>query len=201
MFNRTFLAARIVVSFAAIVQAQSTDVDQTAADDRQLVPDEMSHVERAPSSSPSPQPAVIADLQGTHYFQHAPSHASGRYGRSNPTWREEFAYYRSVRQSFSRGPCPPNALSQFGPLWSTYCADKQVGYGSCRAAAPAAHPAIHPRQRIAPSSRLPCDGCNTTETPRKHTVTEGDTLTGPSLDIGEPPDPGGKSTKDEHTNE
>lgn len=193
MFKQTFLAARIIVSFAAITQAQSTDVDHTAADDRHMALDAAAQVEPAPSSAAVSQPVVIADVQGNHYVQPAASRAPGRYGWSNPTWREKFAYYRGVRQSLSRGPCCPETHSQFGPLWSTYCADKQSGYGRCRGAMPSTPPGVHWGQGIVSSSPSACDDCEPLGTPREQTVTEGETPPVPSvdhsLDIGEPPDP------------
>ncbi|MFW6169219.1 MAG: hypothetical protein ACODAD_01935 [Planctomycetota bacterium] len=190
MFKQTFLAARIIVSFAAIGQAQqSTDAEQMVAEEPQLAPDAVSEIERAPSSPALSRATVIADIQGNHYFEHATSYTPRRHYGSNPTWREKCAYYRSVRQSFSSGPCCATAPSQFGPLWSNYCADKQAVYGGHHAAVPAAHPGIHSWQGSAPSSQTSWDGCDTTEISPTHTRTESGKLTEPSLDIGEPPDP------------
>jgi len=50
------------------------------------------------------------------------------------TCREKCAYYRSVRQSFDRGPCCADYFGGFGPLWDSYCCDKQRGCGTAACA-------------------------------------------------------------------
>lgn len=50
------------------------------------------------------------------------------------SFREKCAYYRSVRQSFDRGPCCADYFGGYGPLWGSYCCDKQRGWGAPAAA-------------------------------------------------------------------
>ena len=46
---------------------------------------------------------------------------------ARPSWTDMNCYYRSVRQSFDRGPCCGDYFGGFGPLWESYCADRLYG--------------------------------------------------------------------------
>lgn len=183
MSRYTFLAARLVLSFMTVAQAQSPAVELGAANDGQLestiIPSQtvtVSEETNLVQLSQSPNPC-----QSRAAYMHCGSPTQ------QMSCRERFQYYRGVRQSYERGPCCHGAAAGFGALWNTYCSDRQ---GCC--AQPGSAPGCRGcgRRRSAAFGRRThsyCDACSSSFEPVDggHAVLE--TPAGGRLDIGTPP--------------
>jgi hypothetical protein len=96
------------------------------------------------------------------------------------TWKQRCAYYMSVRNAFDRGPCCAEELGGFGPLWETYCMDKQ----NCCAQSCGSGCAHHCRTAIWPRRRGACQSCDTCAGACDPTMPAH-----APMDIGQPPQP------------
>lgn len=192
---RHILSAVLVLIFgASFVLAQSPDIPLSNAHDQQVI------VVPEDANQPPADAAVMPDAALNDCGCQQPTTCTGSAGcgtqYQRPTWKEQCAYYRSVRQAFDRGPCCAQHFGGFGPLWDSYCADKQrCCFDEQRCCAETCAPA-------APC--LPCMPRAWPKLRRRHTHAQCDVCTGSAcdgtnsgtvapeqapLDIGQPPNP------------
>ena len=194
MLKHITVAALLIVSFAVIAQAQAPDLPLIPADT-----DPASLAETPIMSQPQ---SVTADTVVTHDMVagsvmgdcgcQSPAACThcGPTGQ-RPTWKEKCAYYRSVRQGFDRGPCCADYFGGFGPLWDTYCADKQrCGSTSCASNASCQSCTVRPRLQVRHRRvRSQCDSCGGAGT-TCDCMGSGQALPSDAqFDIGQPPQP------------
>ncbi len=202
MFKQTFCAAMLTFAMVAVAHAQ------TPAQTPDLPLNDAAASQATPALSPATTPDIViddgvpADVIHTHHAmaasdcgcQSSPSScgATCACGAGNPfrSWKEKCLYYKNVRQSYDRGPCCGN---DFGPLWSSYCADRQGCGVACQSCGPAVGcRRCGPRPMLSLHRRHRSSACDTCDSgPAACDGADSATImpTEAGLDIGQPPEP------------
>jgi hypothetical protein len=193
LFTMMLLA---VMFFTAAAVAQPVDVQ----------PGEGNVASPAPAISPAPAAAdhSLALSDGCGCQTEAPCTACGA-----PARMRHHGYYRAMRQSMTDNECCADCFGGFGPLWETYCADKQrcCGQPCCGAAACECVTVCEPAAPCTPGpckslrSRLSslhlrglhanrqCDGCGAATASCDCDASESTIPKSGQLNIGNPPVP------------
>ncbi len=192
MFRPFAVAALWLVLFTAAAVAQPADLQPS---DASVVPS---------TSALTPAPTATDPGLAT-----AASHDCGCQGQAisepcttcgpQPRMRQH-GYYRAMRQSMADDQCCGDCLGGFGPLWATYCTDKQRCGGStaCEsgrvcAPAPLCAPAVRLRLPSLPRRGLQrhcgCDRCGGTTASCDCDTMESPSSTEHPVNIGSPPEP------------
>lgn len=193
LFKQTFLAARIMLSFATLVQARSIEAPQTTAEETPFAPAETTVVTQTTLADGQGYAPVIYHGQGQPYVRGFAAYPRAVRYPTRPGWREECAYYRSVRQAIPRQPCCDRGPSQFGPLWSSYCSDRLAGSGTACPTAPPRQCGIRGWPGGGHCVQSTCDGYLPSEdvpdpTAKEHKP-EQETTPGGAPDLETPPQP------------
>ncbi len=191
--SRPFACAALwLVLFATPVVAQSTELQ---LGDGSVAP---STTVLAPAPATANQAAMTSDGCGCQQTRalNVPCTTCGPQPRM-----AHRGYYRAIREGMRDHACCADYFGGFGPLWESYCADKQRGCcasacASVRACAPAALcdsctlrsrlPSLHLRGLHA---RQECDPCGTATVACDGGASGSVRASGDPLNIGSPPEP------------